>query len=68
MSGKQCRPDQTPQNAASDQGLHCLPLNWQFSDTSTYSRYGRVEFLGLTLDQYLVQIPETGLPVITNAR
>ena len=23
-------PDQTPQNAASDQGLHCLPLNQQF--------------------------------------
>ena len=22
--GKQCRPDQTPQNAASDQGLYCL--------------------------------------------
>ena len=22
--GKQCRPDQTPQNAASDQGLHFL--------------------------------------------
>ena len=22
--GKQCSPDQTPQNAASDQGLHCL--------------------------------------------
>ena len=21
---KQCRPDQMPQNAASDQGLHCL--------------------------------------------
>ena len=23
-------PDQTPQNAASDQGLHCLPLVQQF--------------------------------------
>ena len=23
-------PDQTPQNAASDQGLHCLPLTQQF--------------------------------------
>ena len=23
-------PDQTPQNAASDQGLHCLPLIQQF--------------------------------------
>ena len=22
--GKQCRPDQTPQNVASDPGLHCL--------------------------------------------
>ena len=22
--GKQCRPDQTPQNAASDQVIHCL--------------------------------------------
>ena len=22
--GKQCRPDQTPHNVASDQGLHCL--------------------------------------------
>ena len=23
-------PDQTPQNAASDEGLHCLPLIQQF--------------------------------------
>ena len=23
--GKQCKPDQTPQNASSDQVLHCLP-------------------------------------------
>ena len=23
-------PDQTPENAASDQGLHCLPLTQQF--------------------------------------
>ena len=27
---KQCAPDQTPQNAASDQGLHCLPLIQHF--------------------------------------
>ena len=27
---KQCSPDQAPQNAASDQGLHCLPLIQQF--------------------------------------
>ena len=24
---KQCRPDQTPQNAASDLGLHCLSVS-----------------------------------------
>ena len=23
-------PDQTPQNTTSDQGLYCLPSNWQF--------------------------------------
>ena len=28
-------PDQTPQNAASDQGLHCFPLIQQF-DTLQY--------------------------------
>ena len=28
-------PDQTPQNAASDQGLHCLPIIKQFLDSST---------------------------------
>ena len=28
--GKQFRPDQTPQNAASNQGLHYLPLTQQF--------------------------------------
>ena len=27
-------PDQTPQNAASDQSLHCLPLIQQYLDTS----------------------------------
>ena len=27
-------PDQMPQNAASDQGLHCLPLIQQFLHTS----------------------------------
>ena len=27
-------PDQTPQNAASDQGLRCLSLNQQFLETS----------------------------------
>ena len=30
-------PDQTPLNAASDQGLHRLPLIQQFSGTSTGS-------------------------------
>ena len=24
---KQCRPDQTPRSAASDFGLHCLPMS-----------------------------------------
>ena len=28
-------PDQMPQNAASDLGLHCLPLIQQVLDTST---------------------------------
>ena len=28
-------PDQTPQNAASDQGLHCSPLIKHFLDTPT---------------------------------
>ena len=28
------------QNAASDQGLHCLPLIHQFLDTSSRSKYG----------------------------
>ena len=32
--GKQCRPDQTPQNAKSDLGLHCIlkisQFNWPF--------------------------------------
>ena len=31
-------PDQMPQNVASDQGLHCLPLIQHFLDTSTGSK------------------------------
>ena len=31
-------PDQMPQNAASDLGLHCLPLHSALLDTSTYSK------------------------------
>ena len=31
-------PDQTPQNAASDQGLHCLPLIKQFLNKLTDSK------------------------------
>ena len=31
-------PDETPQNAASHQGLHCLPLNQQFLDTTSGSK------------------------------
>ena len=31
-------PDQTPRNAASDLGLHCLSLNQQFSDISLGSK------------------------------
>ena len=29
-SANSAEPDQTPQNAASDQGLHCLLTNWSF--------------------------------------
>ena len=31
-------PDQTPQNAASDQGLHSWPLIRQFLDISTHNK------------------------------
>ena len=31
-------PDETPQNAASHQGLHWLPLNQQFLDTASGSK------------------------------
>ena len=31
-------PDQTPQNAASDQGLHCLLQTQMFLDTSADSK------------------------------
>ena len=30
-------PDETPQNAASHLGLHCLPLNQQYLDTTSGS-------------------------------
>ena len=31
-------PDQMPQNAVSDQGLHCLQLTQQFKGTKTSSK------------------------------
>ena len=31
-------PDEMPQNAASHQGLHCLPLIQQFLDTTSGSK------------------------------
>ena len=31
-------PDETPQNAASYHGLHCLPLIQQFLDTTSGSK------------------------------
>ena len=31
-------PDETPQNAASHQGLHCLPLIQQVLDTTSGSK------------------------------
>ena len=37
-------PDQMPQNVASDQGLHCLPLIQQFLDTSTDSKIDLFRF------------------------
>ena len=37
-------PDQMPQNAASDQGLHCLPLIQQFLHTSTDSKLDLFKF------------------------
>ena len=37
-------PDQTPQNAASDQGLHCLSFIHQFVDTSTGCRIDLFSF------------------------
>ena len=40
---KQCRPDQTPQNAASDQGLLCLPLIQQVYTHSYVVKYELVE-------------------------
>ena len=30
VKGKQCRPDQTPQNVSSDQGLYSLLTEWSF--------------------------------------
>ena len=38
-------PDQTPQNAASDLGLHRLPLFQQFSDISIDSKIYLFKFL-----------------------
>ena len=37
-------PDQMPQSAASDQGLHCLPLVQQFLDTSASSKTDFIKF------------------------
>ena len=33
-------PDETPQNVASHQGLHCLPHIQQFSDINMVGSYG----------------------------
>ena len=46
-------PDQMPQNVASDQDLHCLPLIHHLLDTSTGSR---MDFRGIFKDEYLVII------------
>ena len=37
-------PDQPPQNAAADQGLHCLSLIQQFLDTSTSCEMDVIKF------------------------
>ena len=37
-------PDQMPHFAASDQGLHCMPLIQQFLDTSTSSKMDLFKF------------------------
>ena len=37
-------PDQMPQNAGSDQGLHCLTLVQQFLDTSAGSKTDLFKF------------------------
>ena len=37
-------PDQMPQNVASDQGLHCLPLIHQILDTSTIGEMESYKF------------------------
>ena len=36
-------PDHMPQNAASEQGLHCLPLIQQFLGIPTYCKIGLVQ-------------------------
>ena len=55
-SDKQARansvdPDQTPQNAASNQGLHCLPLIQQFYTHSQVLN-------GLVEEKYKVKCPK----------
>ena len=45
-SGNSVDQDQTPQKAASDLGLHCLPIMQQFSDTSTGSETGLQQVSG----------------------
>ena len=38
-------PDEMPQDAASHQGLHCLPLIQQFLDTTVVSKLYLFKFL-----------------------
>ena len=52
MIGKQCRPDQMPQNVASDLGLHCLlrPVC-----QNTFYKYIKCLFLQITLEFLLTE-------------
>ena len=53
-------PDQTPQNAASDQGLHCLPMShlWDITKTCLYN------FDPLKPHVYIVKLGFTGVYMI----
>ena len=41
---KSVDPDETPQNATSYQGLHCLPITQQFLDTAMGSKLNLFKF------------------------